>query len=862
MEKLWAIAGYEYQRHVRKPSFFVSLLSVPLLVGIVIGVSALVDALRPEHVQAVGYVDPSGTLSTVLSERDALGISDSTTWVRFESEAEAQDALTAGTIVAYYRLPGDYPATRRGELVYAKEPDSAAARQLRQMLRAVLVAEQPTGVVRRIVEGSRLVIRLPGAVPGGPREFRGAPTAGQLLPALTGLVLMLLTFVSSGYLMGAVGDEKANRTMEILLTSASALELMAGKVLGIIGVALTQLIVWMGLSALFLVVGQAAFDVAWLQDLRPDPAALAIAVAVALPSYVLLGGLMAALGALLDEAQGSQQVALVATMLYMTPLILIVPMMRALNAPAMVALSIAPFTAPVVLPLRAAFAVMPSWQVVASVSAQVLCAAGSVWLAGRALRMGALRYGRRVRWRELWGGALPQTVDTGTRSQAVTRGTGTGSEASKSRLKRSVAGKTFTILGHELSTILVEPVYLLVCVGVPLLVFGQLWLMTAATGSTSRARTPSSTIEPGSTVAAMPQVQGYVDRSELIRTLPAQIPGGSLVAFANQERAQEALTRGDIDGYYIIDADYLSSGELILVQPAYDPLAATSVGSAMEWVLLVNLLDGNQVLATAVLDPLQVQAVAWEPGSGASQGTEVSSEEAGLIRLIPMLVMLLVYGSILMGSGLLLRSVSEEKKSRVIEILLVSVHPRQLMTGKIMGLGIAGLLQAGIWTGLGYLFLRLLGGPVAQPVGLNLSPAAIVWIAAFMVLGYLVYAALYAGAGALVPDWRKARSASLLLAVPALVGFEIGLFTTDNPNGLLAVVTSLFPLTAPMIMVKRLVVGGVPTWQLWVASGAMVLTIPLVVRAVAHMFQAQYLLSGEPFSARRYFRLLLGRGRT
>jgi len=282
----------------------------------------------------------------------------------------------------------------------------------------------------------------------------------------------------------------------------------------------------------------------------------------------------------------------------------------------------------------------------------------------------------------------------------------------------------------------------------------------------------------------------------------------------------------------------------------------------MEWVLLVNLLDDNQSLAAAARDPLQVQAVGWEPGSGASQGTEVSSEEAGLIRLIPMLVMLLVYGSILMGSGLLLRSVSEEKKSRVIEILLVSVHPRQLLTGKIMGLGIAGLLQAVVWTGLGYVLLRLLGGPVAQPVGLNLSPAAIAWIAVFMVLGYLVYATLYAGAGALVPDWRKARSASLLIAVPALVGFEIGLFTTDDPNGLLAVVTSLFPLTAPMIMVKRLVVGGVPAWQLWVAAGGMVLTIPLVVRAVARMFQAQYLLSGEPFSARRYFRVLLGRSGT
>jgi ABC-2 type transport system permease protein len=862
MDKLWAIAGYEYQRHVRRPSFLLSLLSVPVLVAIVIGISALVGALRPEQVQAVGYVDPSGTLPTVLPERAALGIGDNVTWVPFETEAAAQDALAAGKIAAYYRLPGDYPATRQGELVYAEEPDPAAARQLRQLLRAALVAGQPAAVAQRIVEGSTLVIRLPGAVPGGPREFRSAPTAGQLLPALAGLVLMLLTFVSSGYLMGAVSDEKANRTMEILLTSASTFELMAGKVLGIIGVALTQLVAWVGLSALFLVVGRAALDVAWLQDLRPDPAALAIALAVAVPSYVLLGGLMAALGALLDEAQGSQQVALVATVLYMTPLILIVPMMRALNAPVVVVLSIVPFTAPVVLPLRAAFAVVPSWQVLASVIVQVLCATGAVWLAGRALQLGALRYGRRVRWRELLGGSPPQAVETDTRSRAMTLAITARAQASENGRRRSIAAKTFTILGHELSTILVEPIYLLVCVGIPLLVFGQLWLMTAAAGGAGAARAPSGAVEPGGAVAAMPQVQGYVDRSGLIRILPAQIPDGTLIPFADEGSAQEALARGEIDGYYIIGTDYLASGRLVLVQPAYDPLAATSAGSAMEWALLVNLLDGDQALAVAVRDPLQVQAVAWEPGPAAGQEEEVSSEEAGLIRLIPMLVMLLVYGSILMGSGLLLRSVSEEKKSRVIEILLVSVHPRQLLTGKILGLGIAGLLQAAIWTGLGYLLLRLLGGPVALPTGLNLSPGAIAWIAAFMVLGYLVYATLYAGAGALVPDWRKARSASLLIAVPAFVGFEIGLLTTDNPNGLLAVVTSLFPLTAPMIMVKRLVVGGVPAWQLWVAAGAMVLTIPLVVRAVARMFQAQYLLSGEPFSARRYFRMLLGRSRT
>jgi ABC-type Na+ efflux pump permease subunit len=69
----------------------------------------------------------------------------------------------------------------------------------------------------------------------------------------------------------------------------------------------------------------------------------------------------------------------------------------------------------------------------------------------------------------------------------------------------------------------------------------------------------------------------------------------------------------------------------------------------------------------------------------------------------------------------------------------------------------------------------------------------------------------------------------------------------------------MFPFTAPMIMVKRLIVGGVPTWQPWASAGIMALTIPLIVRAVARMFHAQYLLSGQDFSMRRYLRVLLGR---
>jgi len=865
MQKLWAIAEYEYKRHVLKRGFLLPLLSVPLLVAIVVGVSIAGDALRGEQVEAVGYIDPSGMIGEALAEGGVSGTSGagaSVRWMRFESEAAAEGALAAETIVAYFRLPADYPTTRQVELVYAEEPGRDAAGQLRDLLRSKLLEGQPPEVVQRIVQGSEVVVRLPGALPGGPREFRGPLTAGQFLPAACGLVLMLLTFASAGYLMGAVGDEKGNRTMEILLTSASPAELMLGKVLGIIGVTVTQLVAWVVLSALVLVLGQGVRSVAWLQDLRPGLGALLTALAVAIPSYVMTAALMATLGASMEETQSSQQIALVAITFYMMPLLFVVPMMRNLDAPAVVALSIVPFAAPVVLPLRAAFAVVPLWQVLASVAVQVLGAAGALWLAGRALQLGALRYGRRLRWRELWGGTSPLVEEERPGDPGRAGGQASGQEERSRAMRRGkVAGKTLHILGYELGTILTMPVYLLVCVGLPVLVFGQLWLMTAAVDGTPSARQSSGAVETPS-AALVPVVRGYVDESGLLESLPAQIPGDILTRYRDQESARRAMERGEIAGYTIIPADYLASGALISVQPAYSMLSSDRAVEAVEWALLLNLLDGDLALAAAVRDPLQVQAVVWQPGAATGQGETASSEEAGLMRLIPMLLMLLVYGSILMGSGLLLRSVSEEKKNRVIEILLTSVHPRQLMAGKILGLGIAGLIQAMVWVGLGYLLFRLLGGPVDLPASLDLSPAVMAWILVFMVLGYAVYAALYAGAGALVPDWRKATSASLLLAVPAFVGFEIGLLTSDSPHGLLAVLTSLFPLTAPMMMVKRLVVGGVPAWQPWVAAGGMVLTIPLVTRAVARMFQAQHLLSGEAFSPRRYFQVLLGRSRT
>jgi ABC-2 type transport system permease protein len=131
----------------------------------------------------------------------------------------------------------------------------------------------------------------------------------------------------------------------------------------------------------------------------------------------------------------------------------------------------------------------------------------------------------------------------------------------------------------------------------------------------------------------------------------------------------------------------------------------------------------------------------------------------------------------------------------------------------------------------------------------------------FFISGYAIYASLMAGLGALVPDIKSGTQASIIVISPLLIGYVVSVFppVQEAPHGLLATVLSIFPFTAPPVMMMRLTVGGVPLWQLLLAIGLSIITVIIVVRAVAGMFHAQTMLSGQPFSPRRYFSALFGR---
>jgi len=217
---------------------------------------------------------------------------------------------------------------------------------------------------------------------------------------LISIAFLVLLVMSSSYLMQAVADEKENHAMEVLMTSISPTQFIGGKVLGIVAISFTQLVAWAAVTVLGIVVARNA-GIAWFQNLDLDWSIIWATVAVGIPAYVLASALMTAIGVAVTSSQEGQSIGALFFILHMIPCYLAWVLIKTPNALLPAVLSLLPFMALLTISLRNIFTAVPTWQVAASVAVQTLCAASALWLAGRAFRLGMLRYGQRLRWREL-----------------------------------------------------------------------------------------------------------------------------------------------------------------------------------------------------------------------------------------------------------------------------------------------------------------------------------------------------------------------------------------------------------------------------------------------------------------------------
>jgi ABC-2 type transport system permease protein len=350
--------------------------------------------------------------------------------------------------------------------------------------------------------------------------------------------------------------------------------------------------------------------------------------------------------------------------------------------------------------------------------------------------------------------------------------------------------------------------------------------------------------------------EGYVDQANIISKLPDWVEPDRLVAYDNEQDARQDTESGDLQGYYVIPADYLNTGAIRYVRTDFNPFTAMDETGIIDAVIEYNLLGADDERYNTYLNPVQVQQVDLTPG----EQEQISQSDSPLAFYVPYGVTMLFYVLILTSASLMLNSVAKEKENRVMEILLSSVKPNELLTGKILGLGLVGLLQLVVWMGSALYLLRIGGSTLNIPAGLQLPPDLLLWGILFFILGYLLYASFMAGVGALVPNLREATQATTVIVLPMIVPLMLVGVIIEQPNATLPLILSLIPFTGPTTMMTRLAAGNVPLWQLLLSAGLLLGTVILTIRAVSRMFRAQTLLTGKKFSLGLYLRILLGKG--
>ncbi|MBA3470416.1 MAG: ABC transporter permease [Herpetosiphonaceae bacterium] len=423
--------------------------------------------------------------------------------------------------------------------------------------------------------------------------------------------------------------------------------------------------------------------------------------------------------------------------------------------------------------------------------------------------------------------------------------------------------KTISIARTEFLKHLQKPTFWLTLLGVPILLVVVSLLGNAGDPGSSQAIPGLATPDQiaAEIKAGKPQV-GFVDQSGLVPGIPASFPAETAALYrqyASIDEAQAALANEEIPGFYIIPADYLTKGELVRYSPQFNPFGGALQESLIEIVIATNLLDSQDVLyARALLEPtagLKVEALNPPVNSAEVQNESVRQEAAFALGTG---FALLLYISIFMSASLLLQALIEEKENRVIEVVLSSVSPRHLLQGKIAGLGLLGLFQVSVW--LAIAGGALVGGSKIMATLSAIKVTPLVWALALVcfILGYLIYASLMAGIGAIANTMRESSQLTVIVVLPIIIPLMFLSVIITQPNGTLSQVLTYVPLTAPIVLVMRAAISAIPLWQVGVSLLGMVATVILLQILAARIFKANTLLSGAKPSLGGFVRALRG----
>jgi ABC-2 type transport system permease protein len=319
------------------------------------------------------------------------------------------------------------------------------------------------------------------------------------------------------------------------------------------------------------------------------------------------------------------------------------------------------------------------------------------------------------------------------------------------------------------------------------------------------------------------------------------------------ESMDAALLAGTMDGYLVVPEDLLAATRLEYVSKVAADFRVLGVlqgviGQAITTARLVKAgIPASNVAALT-------QPPVFETRQLTASGEKKSSDFLTTL-MSGLLLAMIIYMTVLLYGQAIGRSVLIEKTSKTVEIMLSSVRPMDLLFGKILGKALASLLQYGVWVVISTLVLRLLRPVFGVTISLSVNASTFGWLVLFFLLAFFLYCSLYAALGASAEDEQHLSQ----LAWPVIVFLVIPIVMISpiitSPQAPFVVGLSLFPLTAPIVMFMRIVVGSVDTWQILLSVGLMLVTIALVIWLSAKIFRVGILMTGKRFKLGEVIRL-------
>jgi ABC-2 type transport system permease protein len=335
---------------------------------------------------------------------------------------------------------------------------------------------------------------------------------------------------------------------------------------------------------------------------------------------------------------------------------------------------------------------------------------------------------------------------------------------------------------------------------------------------------------------------GYVDQSGGFSQFTTQ---GSveMKLYDTTDAARQALTQKDVKEYFVIPDDYAASGMITIYtlekQLTAPPDVQTGIKNFLTGNLLANKIPGATI--NVIESPLYLNTIRLDD-TGA-----IAKDQGGISNLIiPLIFGVLLAMSLSFSSAYLLQGLGEEKENRLMEILLSSVSTRQLVTGKVLGIGLAGLIQVVVWVISLPLLLHLASSSIGGFIStIHIQPNFLAAGIVYFILGYLLFAVLSLCVAAISPTAKEAQGLAAVFTMFSVAPFWFLSLLMLFPNSPVWIAFSIFPFSAPVLVMLRLGLYGIPVWQLAASMAVMVLSIIAGLLLTAKLLRIYLLMYGK-----------------